>query len=207
MLTIWGRPTSSNVQKVVWAAEEIALPYRRNDVGGPFGGLDTAEYRRMNPNGRIPVIEDDGFVLWDSNAIVRYLAQKHGNGTLWPTDAHMRARADQWMDWQQTTLHPAIGPLFLGLVRTPPDKRDPAAIAASTEATARVLTVLEANLADRPYIAGDDLTMGDLPSAVWVQRWFKLVPDGPAFPALRAWLDRLLARPAFVRSVADQPII
>ncbi|MGH6960833.1 MAG: glutathione S-transferase, partial [Dongiaceae bacterium] len=131
MLTVWGRTNSLNVQKAMWTIGELDLPHRRRDVGGKFGGLDTEAYGRLNPNRRIPVIDDDGVVVWESNAIVRYLAARYGQGSLWAVDPGARAAADQWMDWMQTTLSPDLSTVFGGLVRTPRSKRDPAAIDAA----------------------------------------------------------------------------
>src|SRR5262245_34169260 len=120
MLRIWGRTSSSNVQKAMWAVGELALAHERIDAGGDFGRLDTDEYARLNPNRRIPTLEDGRVVLWESNVIVRYLAAQYGAGGLWPTDPAVRGVADQWMDWQQTTLGPEMRTVFWGLVRTPP---------------------------------------------------------------------------------------
>src|SRR6202140_854311 len=128
MLTIWGRSNSVNVQKVLWCCEELPRGYERIDAGGPFGVVSTPRYLNLNPNGLVPTIEDDGFVLWESNAIVRYLAAKHASGSVWPSDPHERADADRWMDWQTTTLQPAMGPAFVHLVRFPPEKRDATAV-------------------------------------------------------------------------------
>ena len=128
MLVVWGRNNSVNVQKVLWCCEEMALAYERIDAGLAFGVVDTPQYRSLNPNGLVPTIDDEGFILWESNAIVRYLAAKHAAGTLWPADLKIRAEADRWMDWNNTTFWPAIRPLFHGLVRTAPDKRDPQAL-------------------------------------------------------------------------------
>ena len=128
MLKIWGRLTSVNVQKVMLAVRELALPHTFIQAGGPFGVVDTPDYAKINPNRTVPAIDDGGFVLWESNAIVRYLASRYGAGTLWPEDACMRADSDRWMDWQTTEWQGAMGPAFLGLIRTPEDKRDRAAI-------------------------------------------------------------------------------
>ena len=122
MLKIHGRKNSSNVQKVLWTCAELGLPFERTDVGGPFGGNREPAYLALNPNGLVPVIEDDGVVLWESNAIIRYLAARYGDGTLLPTDPAARGQAEQWMDWVNTLLGPAIWPLFFGLIRTPPDQ-------------------------------------------------------------------------------------
>ena len=123
MLRIWGRLSSVNVQKVVWCADELGLAYERIDAGGAFGLTRTPEYLAMNPNSLVPVLDDDGFVLYESNAIVRYLAARHSRGTLWPEDLAKRADADRWMDWQTNTYQPAMRDIFWQLVRTPADKR------------------------------------------------------------------------------------
>src|SRR6266853_3212134 len=146
MLKLWGRINSINVQKVLWALAELKVPYERTDAGLQFGVVNEPFYRRMNPNGRVPTIEDDGFVLWESNAIVRYLAAKHAAGSLWPEDLRVRAEADRWMDWSNTTFWPALRTLFLGLVRTAPEKRDPQALAQSRLKTDEVLRIVDTHL-------------------------------------------------------------
>lgn len=206
MLVIWGRDNSVNVQKPLWCLEELGLPYERRDAGGVFGIVDTPEYRKLNPNGLVPtMVEDDGFVLWESNAIVRYLAAKHAPGTLWPTDLRVRAEADRWMDWQNMAYWPAIRPLFWNLVRTPAADRDPAAMEASRLQTIEITQMLEAHLADRAYVAGDAFTMGDIPIGCGVWRWFALPIERPGFPHVQRWFDRLAQRPAFVKAVM-QPL-
>src|SRR3989454_7315331 len=137
MLVIWGRNNSINVQKVLWCCEEMAIEYKRIDAGAVFGVVNTPEYRSLNPNGLVPTIDDDGFVLWESNAIIRYLAAKHGAGTLWPDDLRQRADADRWMDWATSTVAPAITPVFWGLIRTPAEKRDLKAIEEGREKLAQ----------------------------------------------------------------------
>ena len=196
MLTLWGRTNSINVQKVQWCLEELGLAYKRIDAGREFGIVDTAEYRRMNPNGLVPTIEDDGFVLWESNAIVRYLAAKHGAGSLWPDNPHTRADADRWMDWQATAFTPAQGPAFHGLVRTAPDKRDETAIAQSIAKAEPFAALLDAHLGGRRFVAGDAFTAGDIAVGAAVHRWLNL----PTAREKRANLERyhaeLLRRPA-----------
>lgn len=204
MLVIWGRDNSVNVQKVLWLCEEMGIAHERRDAGLQFGVVNTPEYRAMNPNGLVPTIDDDGFVMWESNAIVRYLASKHG-GALWPDDAHRRARADQWMDWSNTTYWPTIRPLFLGLVRTPPEKRDPALLEQQRVATAAICQTLDAHLARNAYMAGDAYSIGDIPLGCGVWRWFGLSVERPETPHLRAWFDRLSERPAF-RKVVLHPL-
>ena len=194
MLRIWGRLTSVNVQKVVWCADELGLRYERIDAGRDFGLVDTPEYRARNPNGLVPVIEDDGFVLWESNAIVRYLAARHGEGTLWPTDISMRADADRWMDWQATSFNPAIGPAFWQLIRTAPGKRDVAVIEAARDGGEQQLALLDAHLATHDFVAGPSFTMGDIPLGCSVDRWYKLPLAREAHPHVERWYAALRIR-------------
>ena len=176
MLKIWGRLTSVNVQKVVWCADELGLEYERIEAGGQYGVVNSPEYRAMNPNGLVPVIDDGGFVLWESNAIVRYLATNYGADSLWPSDIRVRADADRWMDWQAVSLNPGIGPAFIQLIRTAPEKRDAGVIESARFETEKKLVVLDAHLATREYVAGSRFTMGDIPLGCSVDRWFKLPP-------------------------------
>jgi glutathione S-transferase len=205
MLKIWGRNNSVNVQKVLWCCEEARIPYERIEAGGAFGVVNTPEYRRLNGNGLVPTIDDDGFVLWESNAIVRYLAAKHARGRLWPDDPARRASADRWMDWQQTTFWPAIRALFLGLIRTPADKRDPRALEDSRLKTADVLEVLDGHLASSAFVAGDDLTAGDIPLGCAIWRWMALPIERPARPNVQRWFDALAQRPAY-KAVVMRPL-
>ena len=201
MLVIWGRSNSVNVQKVLWCCEELSLGYRRIDAGAAFGVVDTPEYRNLNPNGLVPTIDDDGFVLWESNAIVRYLAAKHSAGGLWPSDIAIRAEADRWMDWQQTTFWPAIRPLFMGLVRTPADKRDARVLEESRLKTADVLGVLEHHLESNPFVAGNAFSMGDIPLGCGIWRWMALPIERPELRCVRRWFDSLTRRPAYRAAV------
>src|SRR5690606_35403355 len=151
MLKIWGRSSSVNVQKVLWTVRELALPHTTEQVGGAFGGLDTPEYRAMNPNRKVPVLDDRGLILWESYAIVRYLAARYSEGALWPTNVALRAHADRWMDWTATEWQQAIRPAFIGLIRTPAEQRDQAAIEASVRATNDLGLILENALAEQDY--------------------------------------------------------
>jgi glutathione S-transferase len=202
MLRVLGRKNSSNVQKVVWACAEMNLPYVREDYGGPFGKVKDAPYLGLNPNALVPTIDDDGFVLWESNAIVRYLAAKHGMGGLMPSDLRVRADADRWMDWATTTVAPAIFPVFWGLVRTPPGERDAAAIEAGKKKTNEVFGLLEGYLAKRKFAAGNEFSMGDIPLGIQAFRWVTLIADRPKLPGVEAWYARLMERPAFREHVA-----
>ena len=197
MLRIWGRSNSVNVQKVLWCCEEMGVKHERIDAGGSFGVVNTPQYRAINPNGLVPTIEDGPFVLYESNAIVRYLTAKHSAGKLWPEDLKARAEADKWMDWQNTTFWPTFRPLFWNLVRTPVDQRDGAAMEESRQKTAEVLGYLDAHLKHRTYVAGDDLTMGDIPMGCAIWRWFGLQIERPDLPSVKRWFDMLKQRPAY----------
>lgn len=201
MLVIWGRNNSVNVQKVLWCCEEMALEYERRDAGAAFGVVDTPAYRRLNPNGLVPTIEDDGFVLWESHAIVRYLAAKHARGGLWPGDPKSRADADRWMDWKHTTFWPAIRTLFLGLIRTAPEQRDAKALEDSRLKTAEVLRIADAALARRAYLGGDALTMGDIALGCGIWRWMALPIERPSLPNVQRWFESLAQRPAYRKIV------
>ena len=205
MLKIWGRLTSVNVQKVVWCADELGLSYERIDAGGKYGIVNTPEYLAMNPNGLIPVIEHDGFVLWESNAIVRYLAGQFGVGTLWPTDAHARADADRWMDWQAVSFNPTIGPGFWQLIRTAPEKRDPAVIEAARDSGEKKLAMLDAHLATREFVAGSTFTMGDIPLGCSVDRWYKLPQARETHRHVERWYAELRKRKGATQ-VVELPI-
>ena len=201
MLKIWGRINSVNVKKVVWAAEECGLAYERIDAGMQHGVVSTAAYLAMNPNARVPTLEDDGFVLWESNAMVRYLARRYGQGTLDPQDLRQYADADRWMDWCTSTLAGAFRHVFWGMVRTPVEQRDAKAIETSRVETAKLLAIPEAVLAHQPYLAGAQFTMGDIPLGCFVHLWLSMPIERPAHPALTAWHARLAERPAFQKAV------
>ena len=202
MLKIWGRLSSVNVQKVVWCADELGLGYERIEAGGKYGVVNTPEYRAMNPNGLVPVIEHDGFVLWESNAIVRYLAARHGNGSLWPTDIQMRADVDCWMDWQAGSLNPGIGPAFMQMIRTVAEKRDVNVIETARLDVEKKLAILDAHLATRDYIAGATFTMGDIPLGCSVDRWYKLPMTREAHPHVERWFARLCGRKGATQVIA-----
>jgi glutathione S-transferase len=201
---VWGRATSSNVMKVLWGLGEMALPFERIDVGGAFGKTATPGYRAMNPTGLVPTLQEDDFALWESNAILRYLANGHAAAELWPSEPQARANVDRWMDAQQTLLNRPMGVVFWGLVRTPADKRDMAAIMQAVEGTARVWGMVSAELARHPYLAGDDLTLADIPWGPHLHRWFTMDFERPEVPHLRAWYDRMLQRPAYKQHLAGK---
>ena len=207
MLRIWGRNNSVNVQKAMWAVGELKLPHERIDVGGAFGKNKEPPYLAMNPNGLVPTLqEDDGFILWESNAVVRYLAAKHGAGTLEPADDKARALANQWMDWQLTVAAPAIFAAFWGLIRTAPEKRDHAAIKDSQDRTTAAMTMVDAQLAKTAYMAGGAFSYGDIPVGLMAYRFQHLVPERPELPNLKRWYDLISARQAFKDHVLSVPL-
>jgi glutathione S-transferase len=207
VIKIWGRNTSANVQKVMWAVGEIGLPNERIDIGGPFGKNREAAYLAMNPNGLVPTLEEeDGFLLWESNSIVRYLAAKHRASVLEPGDLRARARAGAWMDWQLSVIGPAMFDCFWGLIRTPPEQRNHAAIEESKKKTTAAVAILDAQLAKTAYLAGDDFSYGDIPAAVICNRYRALVPDRPPFPHFERWFAAIAARQAFKDQVAAVPL-
>lgn len=206
MLKIWGRTNSSNVQKTMWAVGELGIPYERTDAGMEFGGNDTPAYRIMNPNGLVPTIQDGDFILWESNSIIRYLAARHGPGTLEPADLRSRAIASQWMDWQISVFQPAFTKVFWGLVRTPPDQRDPTAIAAAMSESINTAKILNAALARNTYLAGNSFSMGDIPMGVFIYRFRALVSDRPTLPNLERWYTAIEQRSAFREHVSSIPL-
>ena len=207
MLKIWGRNTSSNVQKAMFAIGELKLPHERIDVGGAFGRNKEPAYLAMNPNGLVPTLEeDDGFLLWESNSIIRYLAAKHGAGSLEPADLRTRALASKWMDWQLSVLGPAITPVFWNLIRTAPEQRDHKAIADGKAKSNAAVKILDEQFAKTAYAAGDAFSMGDIPIAVMSYRYRELVPERPAFPNFERWFASLASRPAFCDHVLSVPL-
>ena len=196
MLKIWGRMSSINVKKVVWTAQELGLDFQRTEAGGLFGVVKTPEYMQLNPNSLVPLIEDDDYVLWESNVIVRYLAAKYASGQMYPTELRQRFDAERWMDWQQTTLNPVSRPGFWQLVRTPPEQRNPAVIAESNAAVEALMFTLDMHLAQRAFMVGDRFTMADIPLACEVHRWFGLPQPRQSRPHIERWYESLRSRQA-----------
>jgi glutathione S-transferase len=198
MLKIWGRKTSVNVQKVMWAVAELGLPHERIDAGGPFGKTDTPEYCVLNPNRLVPVLEDKGLALWESSAIVRYLAATYGRGGLAPVDAAQFAKADQWMEWMQTTIYADIIPgLFVPFVRVTAAGRNMAAVDAAAKRAGDKLAILDAQLAGKSFILGDTLTMADIAIGTLMYRYYDMPVTRPALRNVEAWYQRLAARKAY----------
>jgi len=208
MIKIWGRNTSSNVQKAMWAVGELKLECERIDVGGSFGKNKEPAYLAMNPNGLVPTLEEeDGFLLWESNSIVRYLAGKYDKaGVLEPKDAHARALASQWMDWQLSVVGPAITPAFWGLIRTPEEKRDLAAIKTAQDKTTAAMQIMDRQLGKTKFLAGNAFSYGDIPVGVMCYRYRQLVPGRPPTPNLDRWYDAISSRKAFQDHVGSIPL-
>jgi glutathione S-transferase len=205
MLRIWGRISSINVRKVVLCAQELDIDFTRVDAGAAFGLTRTPEYLRKNPNALVPVLEDGDFVLWESNVIVRYLCAKDSPAELYPEDLRERFDAERWMDWQQTTLNPAGRDAFIELIRRPGGQSDAAKVQASVDAMQPLLDMMDAQLAQRAFIAGDSITMADLPLACEMHRWSGLPLAHRPRPHLDRWYQHMCSR-ASARGVLDLPL-
>jgi len=202
MLKIWGRKNSTNVRKALWVAEELGLQYETVDAGGAFGLVDGEEYRAKNPNGRVPMIEDGDFVLWESNAIVRYLAAQYApDSALYPATPQTRAAADKWMDWTTSTLAEPFRHVFWGVLRTPAEQQDWVQINGAIKTVQGLLVVVDEALASQPYLSGDEFGMGDIPLGCFIYAWFEMPIERPAMHHLQAWYERLKARPAYQSAV------
>jgi glutathione S-transferase len=198
MLRIWGRRNSINVQKVMWAVGELDLPHEHIDAGGPFGGLDTDAFGEMNPNRRVPVIDDGGAIIWESHAIVRYLAGKYGAGTLWPNDPGLRAQSDMWTDWVLADLQPAFtGGVFWNFYRTPEQQRNWPLIRQGIARSTILFRLLDRQLEGRAFLAGETLTFGDIPAGAHLYRYSNLEIDRPSLPNVESWYARLQEREAY----------
>jgi len=206
VLTVWGRTTSINTQKVLWTLEELALEVERHDLGGTFGGLETSEYRELNPNGRIPTLQDGDCSLWESNAIVRYLAARYGATTLWIEDPQERALAERWMDWQHTTLLDDMRTVFVGLAQTPAEERNTQEIETAALRLRETWGRLDEWLGSRDFVAGERFTMADVPVGAWCHRYFSVPVDRRGLDALDAWYRRLTERPAYRVHVMRPPL-
>jgi glutathione S-transferase len=202
MLKIWGRVNSSNVRKALWIAEELGLPYESVAAGGAFGVVDGPEYRAKNPNGRIPMIEDGDFVLWESNAIVRYLAARHApDSALYPSDPQQRAVADKWMDWTTSSFAEPFRHVFWGVLRTPAEQQDWVQINGAIKTVQSLLVMVDEALTHQPYLSGAEFGMGDIPLGSFIYAWFEMPIERPSMPHLESWYERLKARPAYRSAV------
>ena len=202
MLTVWGRRSSFNLQKVMWFVDELGIAHRHIELGGQFGGLDTPEFLAKNPHGRVPVIDDDGVVVWESQAILRYLAARFGAEIFWHEDPGQRSQTDRWMDWSQSSLQPdfLLG-IFWGFYRTPEAQRNQPAIAKKIERCAHHFRLLDRVLADRPFMLGEELSLADIPIGTNLYRYFNLDIERPEIPHVEAWYERLQERPGYRKHV------
>lgn len=203
MITIWGRANSVNVQKVLWCCDELVLPFERIDAGGQFGGLDDPSFLAMNPNGKVPTLVDGNYVLWESNAIVRYLAMQYGaSSSLYPTDPKVRGSIERWLDWSANTYAPVERPLFLALVRTPPEKRDGAKIADDLHQVGQLWRMLDQHLTGRFFIENEHFSIADIVLGAFARRWFGLEGvERPPLPNLERWYQRISQREGFRKYV------
>ena len=198
MLRVWGRRNSFNVQKVLWLVGELGIEYEHVPAGGSFGRLDEPEFRALNPHGRVPVLEDGGLVVWESHAILRYLAARYGRDMFWSDAQAERARVDGWMDWAQTTLLPdLLNGIFWGYFRTPPARRDAAAIDRSLHRCAEHYRLVDELLRRQPFVAGSSLSLADIPIGASLYRYFEMDIGRPSIPHVEAWYQRLQQRPAY----------
>lgn len=199
MLTVYGRKSSFNLQKVMWLVGELGIAHKHVELGGSFGGLDAAEFLAMNPHGRVPVIDDSGIIVWESHAILRYLAAKYSSETsFWKANPAERAKADQWMDWSQTALQPAfmVG-VFWGWYRTPEAQRNLAAVDKALEQTSRYLKHIDHQLKGRCFMLGDHLSLADIPIGTHLYRYLNLDLPRPNLPNVERWYERLQSRSAY----------
>ncbi len=201
MLKLWGRLNSTNVKKALWCLEELNIEYARVDAGGIFGVVGEADYIAKNPNQLVPCLEDGELVLWESNAIVRYLAARYGEGILWQVDPAQRAQADKWMDWVTSSLAAPFRTVFWNMVRTASEQRDMPAVLAATAECSKLMSIADRTLSEQPYLSGASFGMGDIPLGCFAYAWFEMPIERPDLPHLKAWYERLRQRTAYQTAV------
>jgi glutathione S-transferase len=201
-ITIWGRRCSFNVQKVLWTLDELALSYQHIDAGGGFGGLDSPEFRAMNPHGLVPVLKDGEHAIWESNAILRYLAASYGVGSLWDQNPVERSQVDRWIDWSASGLQPSFLRLFWGYYRTPAEQRNAALLAAHHKDCDKHFKAMDARLELHPYLAGERFSLADIAAGTCLHRYFNMGLEVERPPHVMAWLARLQQRQAFRKNIA-----
>lgn len=204
MLEIWGRRTSSNVQALMWCVGELGLEYRRHDVGHIYGGTDSEAFVQMNPNRTVPVVRDGNDpTLWETGAILRYLANAYGGDAFWPEDVSRRAQVDKWAEWSKINIALQFtGPVFWRVVRTPEHQRDPVAIRAAVQTLEVSLLIAERQLQDSAWLCGEDFTLADIQFGHVLFRYFDIEIERYDLPALRRYFDALLLRDAYREHVA-----
>jgi glutathione S-transferase len=201
MLRLLGRPNSYNTQKVLWLLDEMDIPFTLELHGLEHGGNHTPEYHQLNPNELVPTLIEDDFVLWESNAILRYLAEKYGKGRFVPAEPRDHAHGDRWLDWALTSLTPALTPAFFGLIRAKPEQRDLAKINESAAKTNDCMAMLDRYLGKTPYVGGAAFSIGDIPVGILAYRFYTLPMERRVFTNLAAWYQRLGDRPAYRKRV------
>src|SRR5215207_2503034 len=201
MLKIWGRATSSNVQKVLWCCAELGIPFERVNLGGPYGGNRDTEYLALNPNGLVPTVKDGDLIMWESNTICRYLCATRNGERLYPRDPAARTHVERWMDWQLAVIGPPMGQLLMGLVRSSPETRDNAAIEAARRRAATAWNIVEEEVRGQPYLAGAELSLAEIVLGTQIYRWFAFPIERPDLPNLRAWYNRMRERPGFKKHI------
>lgn len=197
MITFYGRKSSDNVQKALWMLLETGRPYEHIELGGRFGGLDDPDFLKLNPHGKVPVLVDGGLAVWESSAIVRYLAAAYCSGAIWPEDVKVRAEVDKWMDWAQSKLYPESNRLFWLLIRTPEADQDAGKIATSNALVNTYLQVLDTQLGRKRYLCGSGLTMADIIAGATLYRYYSMPIERPAFSNVARWYERLVQRPGY----------
>ena len=204
MLELWGRKNANQVIQVLWTLSELGVEFKRHSIGTETGDLETREYKSLNPNSKIPTIRDNGFVMWESHAVIRYLARQYGLGSLYPEDPQKAAISDQWMTWSTDSFMGTFFPVFWQLVRTEEKDRDYTKIAEMAQQSGDILKVLNEHLIHNNFVAGDQFTFGDIPLGVLIHKYFVLDIKRPPLPGIEVWYQRLKERPAF-REHAMQP--
>ncbi|ORJ26279.1 glutathione S-transferase family protein [Rouxiella badensis] len=202
-LSIWGRKTSSNVQALMWCVAELNLAYERYDIGHKFGGNDTPEFLEMNPNGTVPVLRDNGGeAIWETGAILRYLATQYGTGDFWPQQPQARANVDKWAEWAKINIAGTFtGPIFWRVVRTAAKDRDEKAIASALNVFHKYLQIAENQLTKQPFLAGEAFTLADIQFGHVLYRYFDIAIERASFPAVEQYYQNLTQRPAFAEHV------
>ena len=201
MITFYGRKTSDNVQKAWWMLLETGQPFDHVELGGEFGGLDDPGFLKLNPHGRVPLLVDDDLSVWESTAIIRYLAAEYCADTLWPANPGERAEIDKWMDWAQTRLYPASNRLFWLSIRTPADSQDARKIAATADDLSTHMLKVERQLGGHDYLAGSALSLADIVAGATLYRYFENPVEKPDLPNVRAWFNRLKERASYQEAV------
>ena len=204
MLEVWGRKNANQVIQILWTLSELGVEYKRHSIGTESGDLETKEYKSLNPNSKIPTNRDNGFVLWEAHAVIRYLAQQYGTGSLYPDDPQKAALSDQWMTWSTDSFMGTFFPVFWQLVRTEEKDRDYRKVVEMAQHSAKILKVLDDHLVMNDFVVGDQFTFGDIPLGVLIHKYFVLDIERPSLPGVEAWYERLKERPAF-KAHAMQP--